>query len=269
MAKRLALVVVVSLLAAACHPAPEPQSPAKGRVRLRDDMKLTDSGSKEDHEEGEDGHGVTPPSKATKKGAFKLPADGENFVGTDRAVAKTTAAKAPARKLTLSALLDEFKPGRPKSDDQMRHHHKPLMCKESDCDRVDEENDNVQVEAWVVAASKESDGDFHLILAATELAAASLRPSRWELMNAEVSGLPPAGTAGRPALEHARKQFRAGFVPPVKESSGYVALEPVHVRITGSLFYDIDHPAGAVGPGPLKPQTSWEIHPVTDLEILE
>ena len=268
MTKRLALVVVVSLFAAACRQAPEPQSPAKGKARTRDDMKFADSGWKEDHEEGEGGHGVTPPSTAKKKGAFKLPADGENFVGTDRAVAKTRPAKAPVRQLTLSALLDEFKPGQPKSDDHMRNHHQTL-CKQADCDRVDEENDNVRVEAWVVAASKESDGDFHLILAATELAASSLRPSRWELMNAEVSGLPPAGTPGRPALEHARKQFRAGFVPPVKESSGYVALEPVHVRITGSLFYDIDHPAGAVGPGPLKPQTSWEIDPITDLEILE
>lgn len=276
MNKTFAVLVAASLVAAACR-APEPQTAAKRRASQRTDMTFPDSGWKEEHEEDEEkiaepeppAHSVLAPTAAKKKGAFKLPDDGENFVGAHRAIPKTRPAKVPVRTLSLSALLSEFRPGQPKSDDHMRNGHDPPMCKAFDCDRVVEENDNVQVEAWVIAATKESDGDFHLIVAATKQAAASSQPDRWALLNIEVSGLPPAGTVGRPALKHVRQQFRDGFVPPVKESHGYVALEPVHVRVTGSLFYDVDHPAGAVGPGALKPATSWEIHPITDLEVLE
>jgi hypothetical protein len=35
--------------------------------------------------------------------------------------------------------------------------------------------------------------------------------------------------------------------------------------VTGSLFFDMDHLAGVVGTGEFKPQTAWEIHPVTSI----
>jgi hypothetical protein len=35
--------------------------------------------------------------------------------------------------------------------------------------------------------------------------------------------------------------------------------------VTGSLFFDVDHPAGAVGPQGHRPQTAWEIHPISSI----
>ena len=40
---------------------------------------------------------------------------------------------------------------------------------------------------------------------------------------------------------------------------------PLAVAVTGSLFFDMDHVAGVVGTGDFKPDTSWEIHPVTSI----
>lgn len=147
----------------------------------------------------------------------------------------------------------------------------PNMCREPTCDRVPEEREAVVVEGWVLAAKKESDNDFHVILAADPSLADATNPDRWQLMNIEISGLPDAGAPGHKPLTEVRAAFREVFVPVVPDhvGGGYTALEPVHVRVTGSLFFDIDHLPGSVGPGKLKPATAWEIHPVTKLEILE
>jgi len=42
---------------------------------------------------------------------------------------------------------------------------------------------------------------------------------------------------------------------------------PVHVRITGSLFWDGEHAKQHVGPEGLQPDTAWEIHPIKDLTV--
>jgi hypothetical protein len=47
---------------------------------------------------------------------------------------------------------------------------------------------------------------------------------------------------------------------------GYAQLTPTHVQVTGSLLYDIDHAAGAVGPTGHRPKSAWEIHPVTSIQ---
>jgi len=203
-------------------------------------------------------------------GAFDLEDDGESFVGTDRALPKTKPATASPRTVELADLLSEFKPGQAKSDSNMRNHHTPTMVKDWDFDRVAEEEDNVTVEGWIVATKKESDNDFHVILAAEADLADQPNPDRWKLMNVEVTGLPPTGAPRRADLASVRNEFKNFFVPtvPDSETSSYTMLQPVHVRITGSLFFDVDHPAGAVGPGPLKPKTAWEIHPITSLEFL-
>lgn len=196
--------------------------------------------------------------------------NGEIFVGRDRSLAKTTPAVAPIRKIELADLLDEFRPGQEKSDDNMRNNHTPPMRKDWDFDRVSEEQDNVQVEGWIVATKKESDNDFHVILAASHSEAETTHPDRWHLMNVEISGLPSPPNAGSARLAAARAAFKGFFVPTVPDSpaSSYVFVDPVHVRVDGALFFDVDHPAGAVGPGSFKPMTAWEIHPVSKLEYL-
>jgi hypothetical protein len=45
-------------------------------------------------------------------------------------------------------------------------------------------------------------------------------------------------------------------------SHGYKKFDPpIAVDLTGSVFFDVDHPAGAIGPAGLKPSSAWEIHP--------
>jgi hypothetical protein len=41
------------------------------------------------------------------------------------------------------------------------------------------------------------------------------------------------------------------------------------VTVEGSLFYDVDHAPGAVGPRDMKPTTAWEIHPITQIQVNE
>jgi hypothetical protein len=168
------------------------------------------------------------------------------------------------RRIALADLLNEFRDAQPKSDDNMRNHHNPRIGFVSD--RLAEEQDNVEVEGWILASRKESDNDFHVILAAEPNPGSD--PDRWTLINVEVSGLPPEEPQ-RGELEQARNAFKGMFGDVVPDSVGsYVATEPFHVRVRGSLFYDIDHPAGNVGPGPLKPNTSWEIHPVLSIAAI-
>ncbi len=50
-----------------------------------------------------------------------------------------------------------------------------------------------------------------------------------------------------------------GFTQPMK---------PIHIRVSGSIFLDADHGRRAVGHGDIKNFTSWEIHPITNIQIL-
>ena len=47
-------------------------------------------------------------------------------------------------------------------------------------------------------------------------------------------------------------------------STGYTKFTPaIRVKLLkGSLFFDIDHTAGTVGPTGLRPNTAWEMHPI-------
>jgi hypothetical protein len=87
-------------------------------------------------------------------------------------------------------------------------------------------------------------------------------------MNAEISGLPPHGSRSFSTLKNARNEFESLFGDELM-SGGYTQFTPTHMRITGSLFYDIDHPAGAVGPRRHVPASAWEIHPVTSITPID
>jgi hypothetical protein len=43
---------------------------------------------------------------------------------------------------------------------------------------------------------------------------------------------------------------------------------PIHLRVTGALFFDGAHAIGSVGPAYAKPFTVWENHPVLTIECL-
>ncbi|MSR60478.1 MAG: hypothetical protein EXS05_23030 [Planctomycetaceae bacterium] len=186
-------------------------------------------------------------------------AGGENFAGHDRKVAKTSVAGAPVENFSdLRRVLDSL----PSDDDMLNHD--PEITREPDSDRVDEEMRNVRVTAYIYAAKREPDNDFHLIL--------GRGPSETvgrNMMTAEVTGLPRTGPF-RAQMKTARDEFKAFFGPQHLPSASYrVFVDPIRVRVKGSLFYDVDHAPGIVGTGDYKPETSWEIHPVTKIEFLE
>ena len=178
-------------------------------------------------------------------------ADGVSFAGTARKAAKISIVAAPEQPILLSRLVAWCK----RHDSEMRHHDPPISAA-AGSNRLPEETRNVATDAWVFFAKKENDNDYHLIIGST----ADLETAA--LMNAEISGLPPHGSRSFSKLQEARSEFESRFGDQLK-SGGYTKFTPTHVHIAGCLFYDIDHPAGAVGPRGHAPPTAWEIHPIT------
>jgi hypothetical protein len=145
--------------------------------------------------------------------------------------------------------------------------------------RFDEELRNVQVTAWICAVKYESDkggdNDFHIILASSSNTSASST----RFMTTEVSGLPVKSAttvAGDKAVLDtsspdfktltAARQELVDFFPSQKLISTFFKPgKPIKVTVIGSLHFDSDHVAGTIGPLKMRPQTVWEIHPVTSV----
>jgi hypothetical protein len=183
-------------------------------------------------------------------------APGDIYIGHDRKAAKLSVASGSSDEFPLvQNVLATLRP-----DDEMRHYHPPIT-RDADSERVTEEQRNVAVDAYLYAAKKESnDNDFHLILGDDP----SLGDGPY--MNAEISGLPTDGPF-RSKLTTARGQFKDLINLSESQLPGTGQYEryepPIPVRVSGSLFYDVDHLPGAVGPAYAKPDTAWEIHPIT------
>jgi hypothetical protein len=177
---------------------------------------------------------------------------GDRFRGTDRKAAKTSIVPGADTPFADIAALRATLP----SDDDMIND--PNISKDASNNRVERERRNVRVRAYLYAVAKEKDNDFHLILGTAEAA------NRDAMMNSEVSGLPDAGPFLAP-LKMVRDQFKAHFGAALPGSSYDIYDPPIPVDVTGSLFFDLDHPAGKVGPDPYKPSTAWEIHPITKI----
>jgi hypothetical protein len=176
----------------------------------------------------------------------------DDFVGTDRKDAKTSIGTGEVEELgTLDAVLDSLV-----SDTKMRH-LTPRITRAEHSERVHEEQRNVHVRAYLYATKREADNDFHMILGSES----SVASSRW--MTAEISGLPDGGD--RSALMAPRQAFETQFSNSPIGSRYKKFPEPIPVDITGTLFFDVDHRPPAVGPDGMKPQTAWEIHPVTKI----
>ena len=106
---------------------------------------------------------------------------------------------------------------------------------------------------------RESDNDYHMIIG---------DQSASQFFNIEISGLPPSSSPASSQLKAARKAVDQYFGKPVCNSGYHVFSPGIKIQVTGSTFFDIDHPAGAVGPNGFKPKTAWEIHPVTSITFL-
>jgi hypothetical protein len=190
---------------------------------------------------------------------------GDDYIGHDREVAKTSVAGAMVEDLaSLQDLLPAGGRNKLPSDQFMRDQHDPPLREDPDFDRVDEEKRNLRVEAWIYGAKKETnDNDFHLLVAST-----SSESDGTNMMNMEITGLPENQFRAQLKVPRdAFKHFLGDQEPPTGHYQMFV--DPIHVRITGSLFYDIDHKPGIVGTGHFKPHTAWEVHPITQIDFLD
>jgi hypothetical protein len=182
-------------------------------------------------------------------------AAGDKFGGTSRRKAKISIARARVEtfddiKSLIASLPDE---------DGMIN-REPEISKGKDSGRVDEERRNVRVRAWIYAASRETDNDFHLIVGRH-----SSKPQMYLTM--EVSGLPPTTASSYAKIKKVRDVYKLFFTD--LPGSGYDFYKPpIPVEIGGSLFFDITHATGGrPGPKDLRSHIPviWEVHPVTYL----
>lgn len=184
----------------------------------------------------------------------KAPEKGKYFAGTDRKYAKTSYVerKDYEKFPNLEGLIATLPP------DEKMLNHVPKISKSPDSHRVTEEERNVMVNAFIYAITREKDNDYHIIIGSDP------KRKKTQYFNVEVTGLPTSGKY-LPKLKQIRATCEAHLADVVKSSGYYEFDQPILVSVGGSLFYDIDHRPGAVGPQGKRPKTAWEIHPVTFL----
>jgi hypothetical protein len=194
-----------------------------------------------------------PPGAA---GSNIPPAD--RFKGTARRLPKTTVFKGPVESFdTVAALLDSLPP-----NDEMLG---MMIAHTPTTNRVKKEQRNVRVKGYIYAFKKEADNDYHVVIGDAPGGASP------RYMNAEVSGIPIAGTdENRATLWEVRNAFKSTFNLGNTGPVSYFRPDPpIPVRLTGSIFWDVDHEHPPyVGPNDFKPKTAWEIHPISKIEFL-
>lgn len=202
----------------------------------------------------------TPVPKAAVA-AFGAPlaaaAVGDNFAGTSRKAAKLSIADAPTESFDDLRALIETLPAK-----KTMTAHKPNITTKADSNRVEEEKRNVRVTAFLYAASREDDRDYHLIIGRARNKTLHL------YMTAEISGLPPKSRKSFARLNRARNAYKTFFGADLPGTSYDFYDPPVPIEIRGSLFFDMSHAKGQ-GPGPKSLRkdipTVWELHPVTEI----
>ena len=181
----------------------------------------------------------------------------DNFAGTKRKAAKLSISNAPVETFgDLKALIKTF------PNDSKMIKHKPNITDDAKSDRVDEEKRNIRVSAFLYAASRETDNDFHLIIGTDP------KGTKLVCMTMEVSALPPKTAASFARVNKARDSFKK-LVSNKLPGAGYNFYRPpIPVTIGGSLFFDITHANGGhPGPQDLRPHipTIFEVHPITEI----
>jgi hypothetical protein len=188
--------------------------------------------------------------------AATFAAGGDDFGGTDRKATKLAISKAKTE--TFADLKDLI--ASLEADARMIK-HKPPLSRNAASTRAPEEERNVRVRAFLYAASREDDNDFHLIL--------GRKPKSTPMyMTMEMSGLPPKKSVSFKRIKKARDAYKNFFGAKLPGPSYHFYSPPIPVEIGGSLFFDITHAKGGhPGPKDLRPDipTIWEVHPVTDI----
>ena len=201
----------------------------------------------------------TPVSRAAVAPFSLAATGGDTFQGTSRKAAKLSLSDAKMESFKDVAALLKTLPS------------VPVMVKlfppGSDgptSQRVSQEKRNVHLQAFLYAASRENDNDFHLIIGCDP----AVSPSVY--MTIEVSGLPPASSRSFSRLKGARDAFKNFFGAHLPAATYDFYDPPIPIEVEGSLFFDVKHAQGTrPGPATLRPHmpTIWEIHPISKLVL--
>jgi len=189
--------------------------------------------------------------------ATPFAAASDNFAGTSRKAAKLSISSAKVETFKdMKALVASF------PTDAAMIKHKPKIGRDAKSDRVDEEKRNVRVPAFLYAASREDDNDFHLIVGSDP------RGKKLVCMTMEISGLPPKKAASFNKIKKARDDFKNLLSNKLPGTGYHFYRPPIPITIGGSLFFDITHATGGrPGPKDLRPSipTIMEVHAVTEI----
>ena len=196
------------------------------------------------------------PDEVATLGLERFAGFDDTYRGTARKAAKLSIAEAQVEDLADIKDLIETLP----AEEDMTSREPPITT-DATSGRVDEENRNVRVRAFLYAASREDDNDFHLIVGrAPDLESMYL--------TMELSGLPSQESDHFSTLEAAREAYKGFFGADLPGASYDFYDPPIPVEIEGSLFFDMSHSSGSrPGPASLRPDmpTIWEVHPITNI----
>lgn len=180
----------------------------------------------------------------------------DDFAGTARKAAKISVADAEMETFDdMKDLVESL------VADETMINRQPKISRSADSDRVSEEERNVEVFAFLYAASREKDNDYHLIIGRDPDEAEKI------FMTMEISGLPPVTSDSFEQIKSARDSYK-GFFPKLPGFSYFFYDPPIPIKVGGSLFFDMSHSSGSKpGPSKLRPfiPTIWEIHPITEI----
>ena len=251
---------IESTLASLTGIAPQPGMPAMDSVTAvttpAPNFTIIHTKEVDAYEEGALGPGIAAPGALAPKPA------GDNFGGTARKAAKLSLSTAKTENFKDVRDLIKSLP----AESKMKA-HKPPIGTGATSKRVKEEERNVHVTAFMYAASREDDNDYHLIIGRSPTAAPEL------YMTMELSGLPPSDSPSFDKLKKARAAFKKffkdiGAKPPGMTYDFY--HPPIPVKIDGSLFFDMSHAKGSrPGPPSLKSRMPviWEVHPIAEMTL--
>lgn len=180
----------------------------------------------------------------------------QNFRGTSRRAAKLSLSHATVETFDDVAALINTLPAH-----LSMVNHRPPITTNADSGRVASEDRNIRIKAFLYAASRENDNDYHLIVGRNP----ELDPT---YMTMELSGLPPATSAHFVSLSDARQSYASFFGGDLPDTSYDFYDPPIPIEVEGSLFFDMSHAEGP-RPGPQSLRGNmpvvWEIHPISKI----
>ena len=183
--------------------------------------------------------------------------DQDAFAGTARKAAKLSLSNANSESFDdLKALIGTLTP------EKTMLQLVPPISTGATSKRVKQEDRNVKLQAFLYAASREADNDFHLIVGRDPAATPTV------YMTVEVSGLPPKQSKAFSKLSTARNSFKKFFGAQLPNTTYDFYDPPIPLELEGSLFFDMSHAQGGrPGPATLRPHmpTIWEIHPLSGI----